>query len=80
MSSCVILAGLDFRHACPGMVAERLSIEALMRRFHKVHHYEAPVASGKSGGVFLPCQKYLHHVCLACQLCVVVPLCHPCGH
>ena len=46
MSSCAISAGLDFRPACPGMVAELLAIEALLRPFHKGTHSEAPVPSG----------------------------------
>ena len=53
MSSCAISAGLDFRPACPGMGAERLAIETLLMLFHKGPHSEAPVPSGKSGGVYL---------------------------
>ena len=48
ISSCAI-------SACLGMIAEPLAIEALLRPFHKGPHSEAPVPSGKSGGVFLPC-------------------------
>ena len=79
MSSCAISAGLDFRHAGPGMMAELLAIEALLMAFHKGPHSEAPISSAKSRRLFLPCQNYLQHVCVVCQFCVVVPLCHLCG-
>ena len=49
MSSCVIYAGLDFRPAGPGMVADLLVIE-LLRHFHKGPHSEVPVPSCNSGG------------------------------
>ena len=49
MSSCAISAGLDFRLAGPGMVAELLAIEALLRPFHKGPHSEAPIPSVKYG-------------------------------
>ena len=62
-----------------GIGARFLAIEALLRLFHTWHHSEAPVPSAISGGLFPPCQNYHHHVCVYCQLCVVVPLCHPCG-
>ena len=48
MSSCAISAGLDFRSACPGMVAKLRAIEALLRPFHKGHHSEASIPSCKS--------------------------------
>ena len=69
MSSCVISAGLDFRPACPGMVAVFLAIEARLRiiahiqnsfrirPFVKGPNSEVPLPSGKSGGLSLSLSK-----------------------
>ena len=54
MSSYTIYAGQDYRPAGPGMVAELLAIESILRPFHKGPHSKAAVPFGKSGGLLVP--------------------------
>ena len=58
-----VLAGLDLGPAGPGLVTKLLAVVALQWPTHKGSHPEAPVPSGKSGGVLFPHQYYFDHIC-----------------